>query len=564
MTSAFFAFSLIIAAAAALGAVARNFKQPLVLAYILVGIITASLGIFRGGEIHGTIEFLAELGIAFLLFLIGLELKINEVRHLGRIAFITGFGQILFTGALGFGLAKLLGFGNLEGLYIALALTFSSTIIVVKLLSEKRDLNSLYGKVAIGFLLVQDLVAILALILIVSVGSGSFSASSFVFTMIQGAVFITLTFGLSRFVAPYIFNAIGKNTELIFLSSIAWAMIFASAAQALGFSIAIGAFVAGIGLSTLKQEHQIASRIRPLRDLFIVIFFISLGLQLSFSNIITNLFPAVILSLFVLVANPAIMVFIMGRLGFRKRTSFLSSVTLAQISEFSLVLVALGLSIGHLTQGVVNTVALVAIITISVSSYLILYSSKIYRIAGKYIPFIEGKALSEKIFQGEKEFKDHYVLVGTGRLGGEILKSMKKSGKEVVVVDFDPSVVRKLIDEGTDVLFGDIADSEIVEKANVKDAKILISTVHDTDDTNELLAILKEKNSRVPIVVTAADIVEARKFYDKGVNYVIIPRLLSSQYVKLLLEDSNIDKLTSGKMRDRHLKEIREIKIDNL
>ena len=563
MTSAFFAFSLIIAAAAALGAVARNFKQPLVLAYILVGIVVASLGIFQGGEIDGTIEFLAELGIAFLLFLIGLELKIDEVRHLGRIAFITGLGQILFTGALGFGLSKLLGFENLEGLYIALALTFSSTIIVVKLLSEKRDLNSLYGKVAVGFLLVQDLVAILALILIVSVGSGSFSASSFIFTLFQGALFIVLTFGLSRFVAPYIFNAIGKNTELIFLSSIAWAMIFASAAQALGFSIAIGAFVAGIGLSTLRQEHQIASRIRPLRDLFIVIFFISLGLQLSFNNIVTNIFPALVLSLFVLIANPAIMIFIMGRLGFRKRTSFLSSVTLAQISEFSLVLVALGLSIGHLTQGVVNTVALVAIITISASSYLILYSSKIYRAAGKYIPFIEGKTLSEKIFQSEKEFNDHYVLVGNGRLGEEILKSLKKAGKEVLVVDFNPSVVRRLIDEDTDVLFGDIADSEIVDKANIKDAKILISTVHDTDDTIELLEILKEKNARVPTVVTAADTTEARKFYDKGVNYVIIPRVLSSQYVKLLLEDSNIDKLTSGKLRERHLREIREKNIES-
>ena len=562
MTSSFFAFGLIIAAAAAFGAVARNFKQPLVLAYILVGVIAASLGIFQDGEIQGTIKFLAELGIAFLLFLIGLELKINEVRHLGKIAFITGLGQILFTGVLGFGLSKLLGFGNIESLYLALALTFSSTVIVVKLLSEKRDLNSLYGKVAVGFLLVQDLVAILALILIVAVGTGDFSASDFVLTLTQGAVFIALTFGLSRFVAPHVFNAVGKNTELIFITSIAWAMLFASAAGALGFSIAIGAFVAGIGLSTLKQEHQIASRIRPLRDLFIVIFFISLGLQLSFSNIITNLFPAVLLSLFVLVANPIIMIFIMGRLGFRKRTSFLSSVTLAQISEFSLVLVALGLTIGHLTQGVVNIVALVAIITISVSSYLILYSSKIYRTVGKYMPFFESKSLSEKVFQGDKEFKNHYVLVGNGRLGGEILKSLKKGGKEVVVVDFNPSVVRTLMDEGTDVIFGDIADREIVEKANVKDAKILISTVHDTDDTDELLEILKEENARVPVVVTAADITEAHKFYRRGVNYVIIPRVLSSQYVTLLLEDSNIEKLTSGKLRERHLREIREKKIE--
>ena len=558
MTSSFFAVGLIIAAAAVFGAVARNFKQPLILAYIFVGVIAASLGIFQDVEVSETIEFMAELGIAFLLFLIGIELKINEVRHLGKIAFITGIGQILFTGILGFGLSKLLGFGSLESVYVALALTFSSTIIVVKLLSEKRDLNSLYGKVAIGFLLVQDLVAMMALILVVSIGVGGFSTGNFIFTLLQGSLFIAFTFGLSRFLAPYVFNAIGKNTELLFLFSIAWVMVFASLAAALGFSIAIGAFVAGVGLSTLKQENQIASKIRPLRDLFIVIFFISLGLQISFSDIINNFSIAIILSIFVLVANPLIMMFIMGRLGFRKRTSFMSSVTLAQISEFSLILVALGLSVGHLTQNTVNIIALVAIITIGASSYLILHSSKAFILFGKRIPFPKGRAISEKIFEGEKEFKNHVVLVGAGRLGGDILKSLKKEGKEVLVVDFDPSVVRKLIDDQVDVVFGDIADKEIIEKANIKEASLLLTTMHDSHGTKELLDILKEENIKVPIVTTASDVKEALDFYKNGVSYVIVPRLLSSQYISLMLAEENVEKLLSGKLRYRHMKEMSE------
>lgn len=564
MTSSFFAIGLIIAAAAAFGAVARNFRQPLILAYIFVGIIASSLGIFRGEDVRETIEFMAELGIAFLLFLIGLELKINEVRHLGKIAFITGLGQIVFTGTIGFGLSKILGFGNLESIYIALALTFSSTIIVVKLLSEKRDLNSLYGKVAIGFLLVQDLVAMLALILVVSIGVGDFSAGNFIFTLVQGAVFIALTFGFSRFAAPYIFNAVAKNTELLFLFSIAWVMVFASLAAALGFSIAIGAFVAGVGLSTLTQENQIASRIRPLRDLFIVIFFISLGLQISFSNIVSNLLLAIILSVFVLIANPLIMMFIMGRLGFRKRTSFMSSVTLAQISEFSLILAALGLSVGHLTQSTMNVIALVAIITIGASSYLIIHSSKAFILFGKYIPFPQGRIVSEKVFEGEKEFKDHVVLVGNGRLGGDILKSLKKEGREVLVVDFDPSVVRKLIDDQVAVVFGDIADKEIVEKANIKGASLLLTTMHDTHGTRELLDILKQENIRVPVVTTASDVKEALDFYQKGVSYVIVPRLLSSQYIALMLGEANIEKLLSGKLREKHVREMREKKSEEI
>ncbi|MCH7641373.1 cation:proton antiporter [Patescibacteria group bacterium] len=468
----------------------------------------------------------------------------------------------MFTGILGFGLSKLLGFGSLESVYVALALTFSSTIIVVKLLSEKRDLNSLYGKVAIGFLLVQDLVAMMALILVVSIGVGGFSTGNFIFTLLQGSLFIAFTFGLSRFLAPYVFNAIGKNTELLFLFSIAWVMVFASLAAALGFSIAIGAFVAGVGLSTLKQENQIASKIRPLRDLFIVIFFISLGLQISFSDIINNFSIAIILSIFVLVANPLIMMFIMGRLGFRKRTSFMSSVTLAQISEFSLILVALGLSVGHLTQNTVNIIALVAIITIGASSYLILHSSKAFILFGKRIPFPKGRAISEKIFEGEKEFKNHVVLVGAGRLGGDILKSLKKGGKEVLVVDFDPSVVRKLIDDRVDVVFGDIADKEIIEKANIKEASLLLTTMHDSHGTKELLDILKEENIKVPIVTTASDVTEALVFYKKGVSYVIVPRLLSSQYIALMLAEENIEKLLSGKLRDRHMKEMSERIVD--
>lgn len=558
MTSTFLATGLIIAAAAAFGAVARNFKQPLILAYILVGIIAASFGIFQGEELRGTLDFLAELGIAFLLFLVGLELKLNDVRYLGRIAFYTGLGQIIFTSIVGFILSKFLGFGNLESFYIALALTFSSTIIIVKLLTEKRDLDSLYGKVAVGFLLVQDLVAILALVAISSFGLGQPSAGTFIFTFIEGAIFVALTIGLSKYIAPVIFNTVAKNVELLFISSIAWALIFASLAASLGFSIEIGAFLAGVGLSTLKEEHQIAGRIRPLRDLFIVIFFISLGLKLTFGNILGGLTPAVILSLFVLVGNPLIMMVIMGYLGFRKRTSFLSSVATAQISEFSLVLVALGLKVGHLSSEVVNLVTLVGVITIATSSYLIVHSTKVYKRLAKYLSIFQREVLQEKVFEEEKEFSDHVVLIGAGRLGSEILKSLKRGGKEVVVVDFNPTIVRRLLDKGENVLFGDINDQEIIEAANLREARLVISTMFDPDDTSELLGLLKEEHIRAPAVVTAAEVSWALKFYQAGADYVIIPRILSSHAVASILEDSHIRQLLSGQLRERHIRELRE------
>ena len=558
MTSAFFAVGIIIAAAAVFGAVARNFKQPLILAYILVGVIVASLGIFEGTEISSTLNFLSELGIAFLLFLIGLELKILDVRYLGKIALFTGLGQIIFTSTIGFLIAKLLGFGNLEAVYVALALTFSSTIIIIKLLTEKRELNSLYGKITVGLLLVQDLVVIIALITIASIGRDGFSIGGFGLTFIVGAIFVALTYWISRYVAPYIFDAVAKNVELLFITSIAWAMLFSSLAVALGFSIEIGAFLAGVGLATLKEEHQIAVRIRPLRDLFIVIFFIGLGLKLSFGNIIASLQPAILLSLFVLIGNPIIMMTIMGYLGFRKRTSFMAGLAIAQISEFSLVLVALGLKVGHISNDLVNVITLVGIITISVSSYLILNSSKFYKKVSKYLNVFQRKTLEEKVLEEDKDFIDHVILIGVGRLGGEMIWNLKKKGKNIVAIDFNPSTVRGLLDEGYDVLFGDISDEEILEKANMKKAELIISTVHDPDDTEELLSFLKDENIRVPVIVTASNVSEALKYYQKGASYVIIPRILSSHYVSLLLEDNQINQLYSGKLREKHLRELRE------
>ena len=558
MTSAFFAVGIIIAAAAVFGAVARNFKQPLILAYILVGVLVAGLGIFNGEEVSSTLDFLAELGIAFLLFLIGLELKILDVRYLGRIALFTGLGQIIFTSTIGFFLAKLIGFGNLEAVYVAIALTFSSTIIIVKLLTEKRDLNSLYGKIAVGLLLVQDLVAIIALITITAIGAEGFSVGGFGLTFILGVVFVAVTYGISRYVAPFIFDAVAKNVELLFISSIAWAMMFASLSAAMGFSIEIGAFLAGVGLATLKEEHQIAARIRPLRDLFIVIFFISLGLKLSFGNILASLPPAIFLSLFVLVGNAVIMMAIMGYLGFKKRTAFMVSLTIAQISEFSLIIVALGLEEGHVSNHLVNVITIVGIITISISSFLILNSSKIYKKISKYLSIFQRKVLTEKVLEEEKEFADHIVLIGVGRLGGEMLWNLKKKGKDILAIDFNPSTVRALIDEGYSVLFGDISDEEILGKSNMKKAELIISTVHNPDDTEELLSFLKDENIRAPVIVTASNASEALKYYQKGASYVIIPRILSSHYVSLLLEDSQINQLYSGKLKEKHLREIRE------
>src|SRR3972149_2732853 len=288
MSFPYLQIGLILSLATILSALAKQAKLPSILAYIVTGILVGLSGYFEASNFRPILDFLAQLGITFLLFLVGLELRFSDIKYIGRAALLTGLGQIIFTGLAGFILSRVLGFGGIEAVYIAAALTFSSTIIVVKLLTEKRDLDSLYGKITVGFLLVQDFIAILALI------------------FIEGVVLVGLIIFLNRNLLQSLFDRLAKSTELLFLGSISWALLFASATAALGFSIEIGAFLAGIGLANLREEHQIATRIRPLRDLFIVIFFIVLGLETGLGNLNGIIGSTIVLSLFVLVGNPII------------------------------------------------------------------------------------------------------------------------------------------------------------------------------------------------------------------------------------------------------------------
>ena len=557
MSVIFVDIALILALATILAAIFAKLHQPLVVAYLLVGIIAASSGILKGLTGGPTLDFFAELGIAFALFLIGLELRFSEIKQIGRAAVFLGVGQVIFTSLFGFLIATALGISSKEALYLAFALTLSSTIIVIKLLEQKRDLDSLYGKITIGYLIVQDFIAIAALIFLAGLGKGG-EASDFIITATQGALLVGLILVLNRFVLQSLFDRLAKNTEVLFIASISWALVFAAVSVSLGFSIEIGAFLAGLGLASLREEQQIASWIRPLRNLFIILFFLSLGLKLSIATIFSIFGWVVLLSLFVLIGNPLIMMVFMGFLGFRRRTSFQVAVTSAQVSEFSLIFVALGGRLGLIEEKIINLTAAVALVTIVLSTYLIIHSSKIYRVLSPYLKIFERKNLTDKPLREEKEFSDHVVLVGAGRLGSNILKGLRRKGHEVIVVDFDPSVVKNLETAQISVIYGDISDPEIFEKALGKNPKMIISTVFDHEDTHFILKEVKNLRSAIPVVVTAAESQAALDFYRQGATYVIIPRLLSSHLVERYLLTSDFADLISGTLRKEHLEELKQ------
>src|SRR3990170_5669828 len=303
-------------------------RQPILIAYIVVGIVAgpAVLGLVRAQD---QIDLLAQVGVAVLLFVVGLKLDLQHVRHIGPVALATGLGQLTFTIVIGFGLILLMGKGAMEAFYVAVALTFSSTIIIVKLLSDKREIDSLHGRIAVGFLIVQDLVVIVAMIALSALGvAGQQDNTALwrdVLWIVVKGVGLLAAVGLAmRYLLPRLLHQLARSPELLMLFAIAWAVALAAAGDALGFSKEVGAFLAGMTIASTPYREAISTRLTTLRDFLLLFFFVSLGAQLDLRLLGAQIGPSIALSLFVLIGNPLIVMVIMGAMGYRKRTGFLA------------------------------------------------------------------------------------------------------------------------------------------------------------------------------------------------------------------------------------------------
>jgi len=553
MSTLLFQLAGIVIISAGFGIIMKILRQPTLIAYLLSGILIGYLGIINPTN-EEVFRLFADLGIIFLLFLIGLEINYDSLRIISKPAVILGIGQIVFTFIGGFFISKFLGFNNLASAYISIALTFSSTIIIVKLLSEKKDISSFYGKLSVGFLLVQDLVAILILIFLSGIEKGVVNQNIIVgktiLTILKGLIIFGLILYLGKKVMPYIFDRVAQSQELLFLTSLAWLFLMVSFVKKIGLSIEIAGFLAGLALANSSENFQIASKLKPLRDFFIMIFFIVLGTSLALSNIIhLNLKAVVIFSLFVLIGNPLIVLILMGILGYKKRTSFLTGLTVAQISEFSLILVLLGQKLGHLDESVVKTVVGVGILTIGISTYLILYSDEIFRRLSRYLSIFERKRVFEdKDFM--VEYKKPIILIGAHRTGQSI--ALNVPPKNLLVIDFDPNIISFLKKHNIDYIFGDIADPDVLEKANIPQAKIIISTSPDFNDNMTLLEeVNKIKENKPKIILRAETEKDALILYEKGADYVLLPNFTAGQYLgKTLAIDPEIKILDQLKKQD--------------
>lgn len=548
--------SLILIVAVLISFLMRWLKQPLIIGYILTGMIISP---FAANLIiqQETITHLAQFGIAFLLFIVGLNLNPRIIKEVGGIALITGLGQIIFTSLIGFLIALALGFNPVTAIYIAIALTFSSTIIIVKLLSDKGDLDTLYGKIAIGFLIVQDLVAMIILMIVSSL-STEFSLTNFaLITSLKAIILILALFLLAAYLLPPIVKFIARSQEFLFLFSLGWCFTFAAVFAASGFSMEIGALLAGISLSMSNYHLEIVAKIKPLRDFFIVIFFVLLGFEMHPANIPNIILPAAIFSIFIIIGNPLVVIALMGGLGYTKRNGFLAGLTVAQISEFSLILIALGISVGHLASETLSLVTLVGIITITGSTYLIMYADKIYPHLAGFLNFFERKRITLK---DKTPMTKNYdtILFGYNRIGFNLLQTLNKIKSRYLVVDFNPEIIKILSAQGVNCLYGDADDFELLAELNFKKAKIIASTIPDYSVNGLLIDETKRRNPKATVIVTARQISEALKLYDLGADYVILPHFLGGRYVADLIEKAQHRKKIYHQEQKNQIKELKE------
>ncbi|MBI2452153.1 cation:proton antiporter [Candidatus Pacearchaeota archaeon] len=557
--SLFVELSVIVIIALVVASIARALKQPLVVGYIITGVLVSPY-FFDLVKSTESIETFGEIGVAVLLFMVGLNLNPKVVKDVGKVALITGLGQIAFTLIIGFTIAKLLGFASIEAVYIALALSFSSTIIIMKLLSDKGDTYTLYGKIATGFLIIQDIVAIVVLMVISSIDTSTNISSLALGKLGYGAMLITALAIVSIFFLPSVTKLIARSQELLFLFSVGWALAIASLFDYFGFSIESGALLAGISLSVSPYRYEIGSKMRTLRDFFILLFFIIKGMALSFADVGANIVPILIFSVFVFIGNPIIIMTLMGRLGYTKRNGFLAGLTVSQISEFSFILIALGISLGHLPQAFISMITIIGLLTMASSSYVLTHGEKIYDRFSNYLEIFERKG--KKVDEGKHYKNENYeiILFGYNRVGYSLKKAFHELKKKFLVVDNNPDVIKRLASLGVHCRYGDADDSELLDELPIKKAKMIVSTIPELETNQLLIRKIRGINRNTIFIVVSHQIDDALALYGAGATYVITPHFLGGTHTSHLIEKHGFNKNEFEKEGRKSVRELFERK----
>ena len=553
MESIFVNISLILGIAIAIAFVVRAFKQPLIISYILTGIICGPLFLNLINSKQEFFDLFAEFGVILLLFLVGVSLNVGFLRKIGKIAVVTGLGQAVFTSGIGFLIFFVLGFNIFSAVFLAISITFSSTIVITKLLSDKKETRSVYGRYTIGLMLVQDVIAILLMVFLPALQSGGSLWVALGFLLIKSAVFLAGVYLVAEILLPVILDKVAESGEFLLIFALAWCFTIAGAGEWAGLSLEVGAIIAGLSLAASKYQTEIVSRVKPLRDFFIALFFIILGSEMSFGNIQEFLLPSVVISLFVLLGNPLILYSLYRTLSFSRRNSFLAGLTAAQVSEFGFVFLFVSKDMGLVGNKELSIFTIVALITIFVSSYWITYNLEIFK---KLEPILKKLGPDKK--RQPEEFSESYevVVFGYHRLGWKVCETLTELGVNFAVVDCDPRNVQKLKKRGIPYYFGDASEVDFLSELSFRKTKMVISTLPRAEDQFNLAKEVKKINSKTIFIANLSHTGPLREIYEAGADYVIIPHLMAGQWLSSILKEEKWTKTTLRKLRNKQKKEL--------
>ncbi len=526
--------SVAIVVATALAFLAKRLRQPLILAYIAAGVLVGSTEGFGWVNTHD-IEPTSELGLILLLFMIGLEIDLRKLRRAGTVVLTAGVVQ--FVVCVGVGLlvlSRFSGGGQFDTVYLAVSCGLSSTMIVVKLLYDKFELDTIPGRVTLGILVLQDLWAIMFLSMQHTLNQPALLPVAL--SVVKGAGLVAAALLLSRYVMPKVFASVARLPEAVLMTALAWCFGMSALASWLDLSRAMGALVAGITLSAFPYTLDVVAKIISLRDFFITLFFVALGTKIPRPTP-ALLLEAGLLSVFVVLSRLVSISPVLHRMRQGNRVSLLPALNLAQISEFSLVICTIGLGLGHISERIFSLVVFTLVLTSVASTYLIIHNHGIFT---RLSPLLERAGLRD-LGSGDEvraaAVKPDIVFLGFARYASSVLHDLLEQAPELAarigVVDFNPLVKHELDRRGISNVYGDISHADSLRHANVSDASILLCTLPDSivrGTTNAtLLRQLTRMAPHAQIIVTADFFDTARDLYEQGAAFVFLPRLTSTR-----------------------------------
>ncbi len=561
-TGVFLSIGTIIILSSTLAYIFRKLKQPTIIAYLLSGIIFKLL-ISQYFSIDSTfVEALSEFGVAFLLFIVGLELNLNKIKSVKKVAILGGLISTFASFIMGALLFSIFSKDWTKIIYFGVIFCFSSTMVIVKQLFDKKEIDTIHARIIIGILLLQDIVAIFALTVLENLNA--LSPTIFLIQFLKIVLLLGIVVFFSKKVNKHIFHDAARNQELLFVISLSYAFLFGILALKIGyifeffvrifgiavsenlsrvilsgFSISIGSFLAGVSLANLPYNLEIASKIRPIRDFFSIIFFVSLGLQIE--KLSPTYFKIFILAFIIsVIGKPIVHTLTTSIFGYKRRTSFLVGINMVPISEFGLIIAYLGYANGFLSSEFISMIIFLMVSTVIVSSYLSLNGTKIfYKIKNK-IKFLDwNKKVEEEeesVINEANQKESLILLCGYNRTGYSLLKRIRELGRDVLVIDYNPDVIDRLKRMGVPCIYGDISEDEILDNINFKNVSIVISTIQEVEDNLLLLSKIKNKNSKALVFMTANQIDDALLLYEEGADYIILPHFLGGEHASILLE----------------------------